>query len=48
MNVEIGATTGVGAIPSNKVVAPGKDEEEKVQDNEVDDLEARMAALGGI
>ena len=46
MDVEIGATTGAGVIASNKKVAAPV-EEEKV-DTEVDDLEARMAALGGM
>tara|TARA_B110001450_G_C17496526_1_gene430519 strand:- start:89 stop:403 length:315 start_codon:yes stop_codon:yes gene_type:complete len=46
VDIDMGATTGAGVIQSNKKVAAPV-EEEKV-DNEVDDLEARMAALGGM
>ena len=46
MDVENGAQIGVGGIASNKVAA--KAQAEEVKDGEVDDLEARMAALGGM
>ena len=48
MNVEMGAATGVGAIQSNKIPAKAAVQEESKNDAEVDDLEARMAALGGM
>jgi len=46
MDVAVGATTGTGAIASNKQPVPKIAEEQK--DDQLDDLEARMAALGGI
>ena len=48
MDVEVGAAAGMGQIKSNKVPVQANKEEEKQSDAEVDDLEARMAALGGM
>ena len=44
MEIDQDTNVAVGTIPSNKVVVPAMEEEKK--DDQVDDLEARLAALG--